>query len=270
MEIAYAILKKAKIVGANAEQNAYVVGAPSPLGFHAYAEAYAHNAAKRGLKLNVSWVLPIYHQLSEDNLQESILKRELGGIDDKMNKVIAPPVRDELRIDFDATLVVAFEVEDMPELEEFQLTMRKSLPPKLCGGSVFLNPLDEDELVLTTREDWREEIKDRAVLYGSHVLLHRPDVTGRAKDISQLLTLILNADDYNLSPIAIGYQPISSAALREGARDTTTPHVFVDPLISTGQWRSAYEIFSDGIPLFWSIDSSNTNIFTITSKQEFI
>lgn len=270
METVYAIIKNATVQGANAEQNAYVVGAPSPLALHAYAQAYAFNAAERGMKIKTRWVLPIYHKLSERNLQEGVLKRESVGIEDRISKSLAPPSRDEVRIDFKLTLVIAFEVEDdLEDFSAFQLEMRKAFPTKMCGGTIFNNPLSEHDVLLTRRDDWSWLINTPSVLRDSHILIHRPDITAQAQNITSLLEVIFSDPKKQLSPIAIGYQSISDTATRRGTRKPDAEHVFVDPLISTGQWLGAYQIFNEDLPLYWVLDSSqNEGVFTLTSTKE--
>ncbi|MEG0869838.1 MAG: hypothetical protein RSG77_22775, partial [Hafnia sp.] len=99
MDILYVILKNTKITGANAEQNAYVVGPPSPLSFLSYADSYAYAAEKVGIELKTRWVLPIYHRVGEHSIHRGMLKREAVGFKTSEANVLAAPLRDELRMD---------------------------------------------------------------------------------------------------------------------------------------------------------------------------
>lgn len=265
MDTLFAILKNVQVTGANAEQNAYVVGAPAPLSFLSYADAYAFAAKEIGVEMTTRWVLPIYHKLSENNLHGGVLKRESVSFDSPEAEVLAPPVRDELRIDFTLSLVMAFTVDAFDDTLESQFDRIKAkLPNRIVGGSIFVNPADERQLKITRGLGWTYCLS-RELLWDSHVLVHRPDITAQAANIAELLQLTSMKRNSRLSPIAIGYQAISSRKKRRGQRAEEPEHMFVDPLISVGEWKSAYSILSS--PQVW-IKQTEDNLMTTHSVQE--
>lgn len=264
MDTLFAILKNVDVTGANAEQNAYIVGAPAPLSFLSYADAYAFAVKEIGVEMTTRWVLPIYHRLSESNLHGGILKRESVGLKSTEADVLAPPLRDELRIDFTVSLVMAFSVDAFDGTLESKFNrIRAKLPNRLVGGNIFVNPANDNQFTVTRESGWRALIP-KALLWDSRVLIHRPDITKEANNIAELLqvTTIKNGD---LSPIAIGYQMISNQKKRDGQRDNETEHVFVDPLISVGEWKTAFSIFES--PQVW-VKQTTDNLMTTDSIQE--
>lgn len=265
MDTLFAILKNVEVTGANAEQNAYIVGAPAPLSFLSYADAYAFAVKEIGVEMTTRWVLPIYHQLSESNLHGGLLKRESAGFESSEADVLAPPVRDELRIDFSLTLVMAFTVDAFDDTLESKFDRIKAkLPNRLVGGNIFVNPADKRQIEVTRDSGWRSWLS-RELLWDSHILVHRPDITAQATNITELLQLTSMKKNSKFSPIAIGYQAISTQKTRNGQRDDEIEHVFVDPLISVGQWKSAYTLINS--PQVW-IKQTTDHLMTTHSVQE--
>ncbi|MFK4132230.1 type I-F CRISPR-associated protein Csy2 [Pseudomonas luteola] len=255
MDRLYVLIKRIDLLNANAEQCAYIVGPPSPFSFVCYADAVAFVAKSFGLDLTTRWVLPIYHGICEEQVAPGMLKREAFGIKESKANLLAPQIRDELKGNFNLSLILCFDFDPFAsDLDDKMRKLRNRLPTRMAGGSFFVWPSDNDKIQFTTNENWTDVFNFRQLWPESHIIIHRPELVEDMQSYDDLVRLTVLDPKSDLSPLFIGFEPISERVARANTRDNYGFHEFCDPLISVGEWISPYAIRPD-TKIYWAKES---------------
>ncbi len=285
----YILFKNLRTEGLNAEANQYIAGFPAITSFTGYGHLFERkvNEFFPENPITVNGVAVISHAF---HLYEGHPKCTGGSEGLQKNKIVSPPILEEVKADMTVTLVFSVTVKEDPEenlpeiVGEYAHKFLDSFP--LCGGSVW--PQSETQYFLDEQELWvhLETFSD------GHFLIERTDLlTGIEDDsgedsLDELLNALTTSKGENASgkdvwersqpgwiiPIAVGYQAIEVPQKRLNVRDIQ-PHVYAEPVINLGEFMPIekmvfdYSVTKEVPKIFWKHKHNfNFGLYYTTTK----